>query len=275
MRWHFPLFAMAAAVVLGLVMKGPALGGKEKKHERRDACLVAVAFVVVAGLVEMVQPFTGRSASMRDFLYGALGAVLGVWWLSRRGSWAGRERAGFCLAAVASAIVVGWPIVLAGQHSRQLAGSFPKLLVEEPGVNGAFWKAEGGAEMRLLHLSKTGRSEAAIQVTTPAKQWSGVNFRPDAGASDWSGHQDLVLQVLTDSETPFELGLKIEDYESSDHSSRFNHSIRLDRGRHEVRIAVGEIASKEVDVARIKRLALFVSDDEPVRSFVVERAFLE
>ena len=272
---HLPMFALAAAVVLWFVLHQQSGNGVEKKNSWRDVLPVALLFVGIAALVEVIQPSTGRSASMRDFLYGAAGSVLGAWWISRSELWAGRERAIFCVVALMSLLAVVWPIVSAGQHSRQLTDSFPKLLVEVPGVNGAFWKAEGGAEIRLLYLSKEGRNLAAIHVATPVSRWCGVNFRPNAGAADWSGHGELVLQIFTQSEAPFELGLKIEDYESIDHSTRFNHSISLTRGRQEVRIPLGEIAPEQVDLTHVKRLALFVSDQEPARSFVIEQAFLE
>jgi VanZ family protein len=271
---HLPLFALAAGAVLGVVLTCMA-GTWDARKRRFISLVVAGGFVGIAGLVEVIQPMTGRSASWSDFFYGAIGAGLGVWWVSRRKLWSGHEKGGFFLTALLALAVVGLPVFLASQHSRQLTESFPQLLVEEPAGNLAFWHGEGGAEMEVMPSATEQGGASSLRVATRPHASSGVNFRPNAGAADWSEYQHLVLQVFSVDEAPLTLGLKIEDFESSDHSTRFNHSIPLSRGRHEVRIALGEISPEQLDLSRVKRLALFVSGNEPARSFVIEGAFLE
>ncbi len=277
---HLPLFALAAGAVLGFVLSfrsaNESSTDEGKRKWRVAAILVAACFVGIAALVELVQPSTGRSGSFADFFHGAMGAVLGSWWIWRRNLWKLRERGGFWFIASAAVLAVGWPVFMAGQHSQQLEKSFPQLLVGDARVDSEFWYAEGGAEIEFLPADSSAEREFGLRVDTRAMAWSGVNFRPTKSAADWSSRSELVLQITCEGDVglPFTLGLKIEDADSRDHATRYNHSLYLDEKSQTIRVALTEISADIVDLTRVTRLALFGSQDDPARSFIIDRAFL-
>jgi len=278
---HLPLFALAAGAVLWFVVSlrsGKVCSPDEDwRRAGQPAILVAAFFVGIAALVELVQPSTGRSASFADFFHGALGAVLGAWWMGRRRIWKLRERWTMWSIALMASLTVGWPVVMAGQHSRQLEASFPQLIVGKSFVDAEFWHADGGAGIEFPAADSSDGSEYGIRVETQSKSWSGLSFRPTQAVADWSDRSELIFEIscADDVALPFTLGLKIEDTGSRDHATRFNHSFQLDEGRQVIRIVLADIPAAVVDLSRVTRLALFVSGDDPAHSFVVDRAFLK
>jgi len=280
---HLPLFALASGGVLWFVRslrsEGALLRAVGKRKQGVAACLVAALFVGIAALVEIIQPVTGRSASLTDFLYGAIGAIIGAWWVARRNSWSIPEKGGFLTFCLVSLLLVSWPIEMARQYSLKLGNAFPRLLVGEASVDREFWQPVGGAQLEFLNrLSGASETEAVrLRVRTEPGGSSGVNFRPTDSAADWSGWSELVLRISGEggAPLPFKLGLKIEDTRSSNHSTRFNSSIEIGENTQTVRVPLADISSGLADLTRITRMAFFVSDEERTRSFIIEGAFLE
>ncbi len=69
---HIPAYAVLAGfTVLVLSKRGPV------SHYAR--LRAGVAIVLVAVVLELVQPLVGRTASVTDIGYGALGALIGMW----------------------------------------------------------------------------------------------------------------------------------------------------------------------------------------------------
>lgn len=69
---HVPAYAVLAAVtVLALSRRGPVGGPMRVK--------AGVAVLSLAIALELVQPMVGRTASVKDALFGGLGIVMGLW----------------------------------------------------------------------------------------------------------------------------------------------------------------------------------------------------
>lgn len=69
---HVPAYAALAAVtVLALSRRAPVDGPVRLK--------AGVAVLSLAVAIELVQPLVGRTASVKDVVYGGLGIVIGLW----------------------------------------------------------------------------------------------------------------------------------------------------------------------------------------------------
>lgn len=261
---HLPLFGLAAAAVYILLPVGLSRG--------RRALIVVVGGLALAAAVELIQPFTGRGASWRDFFHGALGVGLAVWWVAGRRAWSKGRKLALLGASAGAVLVVGWPMVQARQHVFHLAEIFPDLLGDDAAVSRAFWQGQGDA---LLDFSEA-REEAGtlcVDVVTRPGNWSGLHFRP--GGQDWSDYAVFVLKLRSRSPEKFTLGLRIDDQNSLDHASRYHDSIEVGPEPQTLRLPLAKVAAGSVDLSRVSKLVLFVGAEDPQRRFVVERAFLE
>jgi hypothetical protein len=230
----------------------------------------AIASVLTAGAVEVIQSLTARSPSWTDFGLGLLGTLLVPWglWLRSR---CNRVAAGVVIAFPAI-LLTGLPILGVVAVRAALTQDLPRLGFSPERGWSAAWHPQDGTITKTVPAP----SGVALRVEASAGSYRGVSFLP--GSQNWSAYAKLELRIWNPGPA-FSLGLRIEDQQSGKiHAQRFNGVFEIPPGRSEQSLSLDEVAKgpedRTLDLRRIRRLALFTAENEPPRTFVLEGAFL-
>ena len=266
---HFPGFFVIAATCVFFRERHARSPRRMTPTELR---VLVLTLMIASGLIEIVQPYTGRDASILDFLHSAAGALLGcsatMTLLSE-----GLRRA--VMPLIFSAI---WTIAAAlpllqsvAVYQRELQ-KFPALFScdDDRGVTAAV--AEPIVWERLRRRAPRPRFEpgptCGIAVDSTEQGYSGMRYL--AGGQDWSPYQELVLQIESNHE--MELHLRIDDEKNrSKHSDRFNKTFSVTEGVNTIHIPMAEVrisvAGRTFNLQRIAFLYLF--GDESAHPYTI------
>jgi len=95
-------------------------------------------------------------------------------------------------------------------------------------------------------------------------EWPSFGFYPPKIPKDWTKYEALSFSVWTNNDC--ELGLRIDDEKSFNYNTRFNYSVRIQKGRTTVQIPTKNIA-KTLDISKIKMMG--VNTDHPPSGFTL------
>jgi hypothetical protein len=279
---HVPIFAVVA-VLLALMLRRGDRPGHEGPHYLAGFMLACAAGVVI----EYVQSFTGRPASLFDMGSNAAGAAIGLALLALYEN-AGRRlrlgRAGRWLligAGLAGLVFAAWRPLEAARAYLHRANGFPVLVAFDGPVDLYFVDTEGlTAEIvdlperwvrhpgeRALRIRHGALRAPAVQVKEP---------RPD-----WRGYRTLAVDVTNAGDAEVRLVLRVLD-EAHDwsHQDRFNQSFVVPaRTRSTVRFpldAVGDApAGRPMDLSRIANVMIFGHGPIAAGEIYLSRLWLE
>lgn len=272
---HIPMLAWLAAVLLY------ALPERVQPAPRRHVLAFALA-VAFAGIVEILQPYFGRSRSLSDVINGAIGAGLmltGIAAWQRSGSWF--WRGGHAVALAGAVTVALWPAYEEWRGMRWRQQHFPSLGDFENDEELKLWRAQGGSRGHPTNASFTraraSQGEQSLRVVGGAGDWAGVNYA--AGDKDWTSFRALVLDVFNPRE-PFTLFVRVDDNGNcAKFTDRFERGFELARGWNRLRLPTAEIErgpkARRLNLKSIRRVAIFTGDGEPQRFWFLDHVHLE
>jgi hypothetical protein len=110
-RWSSALWNLLHVPAFFTITSGTATILPASLERVRRIFYAAAAALSLGTLTEIVQGFTGRSASFEDLLFDAVGIALAVIFLSRREPWspqAGRAYAALVVAALFLCLCPAW-----------------------------------------------------------------------------------------------------------------------------------------------------------------------
>lgn len=258
---HAPLFFGISCLFYRLL--------PEKGSRIRRVLIAAFLALVAGGLVEVIQNFTGRSPSLKDFIINAVGIAFAIMWLlhGKCSSKAGMFRF-FTAAAVALWFCLwpAWSMTMAeALHRRHL----PEIGAFSHWAGHRLWRAQGNAVIEFPER------EHRLKVIIGDGNFGGVSFRP--GAQDWSSYGNVELMIFNPG-TPFLLGIRIDDSSSQHNALWFSTAVEVEQGASRLQISLpkrrGNGEGKEIDLSIVERLALFTVDEIESREFFVDSAFL-
>lgn len=209
-RMHVPLFAL-----LGILL--PA----------RKAWIT----LLIAGAVELVQPWVGRSASWADFGWGVLGAVTALIWHAKSLPWR--------LIALVTAIAppATWWVQIAKAQSEAQT-QFPVLM---NGPASLLWVLSPGAEHSEAGLTLRGNSSVRVEVSN----------------RDWNAFQALELEATLDAARPLELGIRLDI--GAGLPNRVQAGAKLQPGPIHLRVPWPDNAR----LSPVKQIVLFLGEVDP------------
>lgn len=249
---HAPLFALVT------FLAGRVLYSRSPEPSR--VVLLALGTTSLGGAGELVQHLAGRSARVDDAVCNAVGAGLGglvLLWpqLSR-----GRR------AAAAGVFIVAFAVAHFAV-TRQLCdvvlqkNQFPLLGSFESSLEMLRWQVNVGHIERSANRAAHGQHALRWELF-PGKYPSCAQRWPP---HDWRDHRFLEFKVLTETDAPLDLVVKIQDFEhSGEFSDRFHQRIVATGEWQTIRVELDAVRraprDREMDMALITRLSLFTID---------------
>lgn len=272
---HFPLFALLALLIY---WSPPAVGLKLEKR-----CAVAAGIAATfAILIELFQPWVGRTASSTDLINGLLGiaaAASGAYLWARKS-----PRVVRMLHAVLTLVVAVLLLLPAISEYRALhwrSTQFPLLAGFETELEMALWRGMTSLPSAPTSLQRSTEHATdgsfALDIETRGGAYPGVRY--SAGQLDWSGHDALVLDLFNPGES-FVLNIRIDDDgDCTLFAQRFNRRIPLEPGLQTLRIPTADIRQgpreRELNLQAIRSVYLFTGKHDAPRRFYVDHARLE
>ena len=252
---HFGLF-MSVALALYFITDRQIPNGVLR------ALVVLLGTAAAAGLVEVIQPFFGRSESGRDFAHGILGSAAGlaiaVEFENRRSIF----NFAAVLACVAQLLFLR-PAAIGLSAVWWRSTHFPELADFENNAQTALWQPVSyGRGTTKLGAVIAGRGQSLFVHVIDGK-WNGVRY--DAGLRDWTAYTTLQFDAFNPHPEPLRLNLRIDDdrKKSTSFAERFNRTLNLPGGWTTFRVPLSEVAaagrSKPMNMRRIKQMLFFLN----------------
>lgn len=259
---HVPLFAaLAVALRVGL------------RWRLRWCLLVAVA---AAGLVEVVQPFAGRTAGWGDFAHGVLGALAGAAVVRAVGCRLPGAAGWLALAAG----LVAWPVAEVAPHlvdAVEANRAFPVLAEFETDRELLRWEWHQAELTRVPDPGWPGGRVGRLDLFPGREPYPGASLRPVVG--DFRGHRRLCCAIRVDGDP---LGLVISVRSATADPRRTTHAQvgrTYPEGDHKVCLDLADLAAAgrpdPLDLSDVRHVQFFTVRPATPRTVFISRVWLE
>jgi len=240
----------------------------------RALFISAVVSVLLMVVVELIQPFVGRTASFADVQMGLLGVFLAlsgmlVW----RSQVRGLLKVTYLLLFVLTLVWVVQPAWSEWRAFWLRDQQFPVLGGYESGLEKKLWKAHGKGTTISFSDKHVVEGVNSLRIETIGHTWSGVRYA--AGDQDWRGYQFLKIE-LYNAGAPFMLNIRIDDgvHNSPGYGDRYDGQYRLEAGDNTLMISLAEVEnrpkSRLLAMSEIRKMILFLSKEETSREFYLD-----
>lgn len=270
--FHIPLFGGLALALIALAVRDgrtiravllPTLGG---------TALLAI-------VIEVVQPLTGRSASLEDALNGLAGILL-----AGLAALLHERRAGLLPWMTALSLTIlafvaaGLPLVRAVSLHRARTHALPRIASFEEPWEAHFFEPSEPNKSELALVPAPGRSGTALRFAAIPGAYRGVAYR--AQGLSLEGWSSLVFAVYLEGASEGGINVRIDDDEDCrEHDNRFNKTIPVKPGWNEVRIEVDEVRAgpqnRTLNVTAIDRIVFFLTPDDDAPGLILDDIRLE
>ena len=247
-RMHAPLMGICYAACLALLRRsGPA--------KLRDLLPAAMGTAAMAALVEGVQPWFGRTASLGDFLWGMAGVLGGCLWQSGGQNQAVGVR--FTTRLLAVACVLGPPLVWVAQMTwvhTEADRLFPVLADSAHPRMHPLWTiepAQSGSAPGALLLARDADHPASMHLDTLDR--------------DWSGFAGLEIDGTLQAAAPVEVGVRLDLDDTG--ASRLRAGGWMQPGTSQIRIDW----PKGAPTPRVHQLVVFLAANPTAARLQIHR----
>jgi VanZ family protein len=222
----------------------------------RAPLLAVLVGLLLGAMTEWLQTLIGRDGSWEDIWGDMLGCVASVAWLAARSADGLRSR----LPALAMrALSIALAVIAIAPLCWTLA-AYATRAQQAP----VFWRHDSRLLQRFSHVQQ-GRFPALVVQEPPA---------------DWSGFRALVIEVVNPQSRPVEMALRVHDREHDEtYADRFNAVLRLSPGPLKIRVPLDRVRQgprgRQMDMQRIRGVAIFVASPELLENLRPQRMYLE
>ncbi|HBJ84557.1 MAG TPA: hypothetical protein DDZ88_11940 [Verrucomicrobiales bacterium] len=225
---------------------------------RLNSLRVALGTILAAALLEWVQPWFGRTASMQDFGWGVFGVFGGTLWNLAKAT-PGHVRRGLItlLAALFMLAPPGAWLTEVGRAIWQAQASFPELLAPYGKWLSLFWTVQPNKEQETL--KKEGQIVLLSQQDHPA------TAHLDVMGYDWSDYTGLELQGELEALAEIEIGIRVDLDDA--HKTRLRTGGWMSPRQKHLRITwPGGMPPKKV-----RQLVVFLAPETPAARLTLTR----
>ena len=254
---HFPLFAILAAILLNFWPRHHTAVAK--------AGVVAGAAVVLALLIEVIQPLAGRSAAWLDVALGTAGsfAVAAVYLGLRSAS--GRAKRWLCATAGLLFLASCAPLAIVAVDRIFALRQFPLIDSFERPAEVSRWIAEGCRLSQTPDHATHGRYALKLEVTGDGGAYPGAYLAD--GVLDWRGYNRLSLDVFYEGDAARVLWIRMDDRPFPTYAERVQVPVDLQPGANQISIDLEAFArtpgGRPLDLSRVQTLWLFLDHPRP------------
>lgn len=249
-RMHAPLMGLACIALAS----GRSSGWSK-------SLLTALGLILAVALMEWVQPWFGRTASMQDFGWGVAGVLGGTLWnlaktMPRRiwRAFLTLLAALFMLAPPGAWLAeVSWAI-------WQAHASFPELLDPHGKRLCLFWTVQPSKEKETWN--KKGQIVLLSQQARPA------TAHLNAQGIDWSSYKGLELHGELKADAAVEVGVRVDL--DDEHQTKLRTSGWMSPHQKHLRITWPEGRPP----GKVRQLVVFLAPETPVARLTLTRLFL-
>ncbi len=236
---HFAFFAFMARCLAGLSFFS-------RKHFRLQLLLIMSSVFIAGGIIELIQPYFGRTASWRDIGFNLLGGCFGLLFFTPSRRWNPGRRcllwARFVVLAVAIIMFSGPALALWDMLGA--ARQFPVLSDFETVTEIRRWSSG------KIDRGFAGHGRASLRVYLEAgEKYPGTTLLNSFG--DWTGQSFFAFSVHNPAPEPLFLTVSIRDHEhfgrGGKYEDRFNRSFRIEQGWNEIRIPIENIKNAPLE----------------------------
>lgn len=222
--------------------------------------IMSVVFLVGA-IIEVIQPYFGRSGSWRDLGINVLGALFGVMFLApaRRSVSRGLLVCGQLSAMTLAVVMFHGPVITLWdmwQASRQ----FPVLSDFETPFEARRWSSGEIDKTFVRH------GQASLRVAMGTEKYAGTTLVRSFG--DWQGYSTFAFSLYNPDADPLHITVSIRDEEhwrrGGEYEDRFNRVFSMGQGWNEVHIPVADIAHapamRKLELNQLNEVVIFTVD---------------
>lgn len=249
---HFPLFAALAAILLYLW---------PRRHTALiKAGVVAGLALLVALLVEIIQPLAGRTAALSDWLIGAAGSFSAVAIYMGLKTASLRARRWLIMAAALLLVAASTPIAIMLLDRWSAHRAFPLIDSFERFAESSRWRTDGCVLEQVEEHATHGRYALRLSVPQQPDRYPGAYLSD--GGMDWRGYRQLTLDAFLEGESARSLIIQVEDASRSSRQDRAQVVVELKPGANRVALDVPSFAitplGRKLDMAHIAGVGLFL-----------------
>lgn len=238
---------------------------------------VAVVMSSGTALVELLQPYVGRSASLTDWIFGiyGLGIALVLNILLRREVRSSLFLWGAWIVGSASLVLLAlYPAWLSWNARMSQLVNFPLLGDFETSDELYLWKPssiQGRVGMKRTN-AKASRGEWALELSARGSGYAGVEYAlPE---KSWEGYSTLGFKVYS-LEIGGVVNLRIDDCKTgSAFEDRFNRAFNLGIGWNSIEVPMTDIkqgpSNRELDFSCLTRFVIFSYLPAGKKEFVID-----
>jgi VanZ family protein len=231
---------------------------------------VGLRLIIVAGasfaagiVIELVQPFIGRSASFSDIYYNFIGICSGalLFLAINAGKKQFAKKAALSITAaflLASSLTV--PAMGYYTYAKR-DGLLPVLLDFEESWQRRLWRAGGGAHASVVDAPEGwDDGSKVVRIDYPKRTYPGFTIKHVS--PDWTSYNSLHFSVFSKLEVTKELTLRVNDRAHiHQYHDRYNGRILVRPGLNHIKIDINLIKSaprdRNMQMHDIAELALF------------------
>jgi VanZ family protein len=243
--------------------------------------LVAVVSLVLMVAIELIQPFFGRSGSLKDVVNGALGVGLALLFCYFRATSLSLGRK-ILLSSLATCafVVVSYQAIWQWYAVWWRYQHLPQLSRFESPVEMELWRPTTSRVLqdtaRLTRVEdRNSRHGYSMRVESTTGDWGRIGAAYQAGDLDWSPYSRLTWRVYNPGEI-FRLHVRIEDARSyyPPRDERFDDTVDIHPGMNELELNLAEVAtavkSTNFNLHAIRKMMLYVGSNYKNRVFYID-----
>jgi VanZ family protein len=251
---HLAFFMSMAAMLSRL----PSLAGRPFLFQ---FIIILSVVLLLGGIIEVIQPYFGRTARWRDLGIDAAGGLLGIMFLAPGRRSLGRVHL-VCgqIAVVAMAVVAFYGPVVTIWDIRQASRQFPVLSDFESRLEARRWSS-GEIDKGIAR-----HGECSLRVLLTMRLNSGTTLKRSFG--DWRGYSTFAFSLYNPDPQPLPITVSIRDEEhfrrGGEYHDRFNHVYTMEQGWNDVDIPIADIenapAARKMELDHLSEVVIFTVD---------------
>ena len=234
---------------------------------------VGVFLIILAGILELFQPFFGRSGDIRDFLYACLGVffALSIWIGCTRAGL--KTRAFFISLAMLSFFSAFIPLLLIRFDCHKAMRNFPQLADFESRLEFLRWDCNDCDIRRVEEYATHGRYAAEVDIQADSDRYPGI-FLSEM-PSDWQQVERLCFDLVFPLSGQHMLWIRIDDRPDQPvFCERFQKNIMVTQGLNRIVVSRSGFektsGGRLMDLSNIQQIGIFLDKSVPGMIFYVD-----